>query len=225
MRDVPYRRAVATSSRRLFPAIGVAAVLWLPGCGSGVLGADDVPPPGSPLPSPAAAATASTAPTPGATTAARPLPADCGELVSFATVLDALSVPLEGDPSYVYAGPLADSGRTGRVTCSYGGSPDGGPPVLSVTVNGYLDAQTAGDRLDATVGQARSAGQSVASLDLDGRPGVLLVDSEDTSYVIADAERTLVVTLRTGVVPEPATRVVLLAVAGAALGVAPPELP
>lgn len=150
------------------------------------------------------------------------VPESCGDLASVTQVVDVLGAPLEGSGTFVYAGPLPESGRTARITCGYGVEPgsegQAGTPSVEITMNGYVDAETARGRLDGSVESARSQGDATAAVELDGRPGFVLADAEDVSYVVADGARTLVVTVRRGVVSTSAERLVLLDLAALALG-------
>ncbi len=140
------------------------------------------------------------------------LPDDCGDLLETTVVLDALGVPLDGTTTYVYVGPLEDSGRLGRVTCGYGTAPGAdGKPVskLTVAVNVYDDAATAAGRLDGSVAQAQSGGAQVTALEVLGRPGYLTKDAEDTTYLVADGVRTYVIAAIPGVIPDAAAQVAL----------------
>lgn len=165
------------------------------------------------------------APTPAAT--GPELPRSCGQLVDYMTVLDAVGGTLEGETTFVYAGPLA-SGRTGRITCGYGVAPgpDGqpGPPRVEVTLNGYDTPQTARFRFDFTIDRAREEAQRIESIDFDGRPAVLLSDAEDSSLIVLDDDKTLVVSVLQGVVPDPAVKAATFDIAAAVLAL-PQETP
>jgi hypothetical protein len=160
--------------------------------------------------SPPSTATATSAPTAAPTAApsspagSNVVPRNCDDLVATSAVLDAVGVPLPGGTSYVYAGPVASSGRTARITCGYGvePGPDGKPAAkVSLTINGYADAANVRRRLDISVAEAQQQGQQVQALDLDGRPGYVLRDVDDVSYVVGDGSRTIVVTMVLGLVP------------------------
>jgi hypothetical protein len=155
----------------------------------------------------------------GGSAAPAVVPQSCGDVASVTRVVEVLGAPLEGSGSFVYAGPLPESGRTARITCGYG-VPEGEDPVpaVEVTINGYVDAETARGRLDGSVESARSQGDATEAVELDGRPGFVLADAETVSFVVADGARTLVVTLRRGVVGTSAERLVLLDLAALTLG-------
>ncbi|HEU4491711.1 MAG TPA: hypothetical protein VFR74_12655 [Jiangellales bacterium] len=166
----------------------------------------------------AAGASAPPAPT-GGSAAPAVVPQSCDDVASVTRVVEVLGAPLEGSGSFVYAGPLPEAGRTARITCGYG-VPEGEDPVpaVEITINGYVDAETARGRLDGSVESARSQGDATAAVELDGRPGFVLADAETVSYVVADGARTLVVSLRRGVVSRSAEQLVLLDLAALTLG-------
>jgi hypothetical protein len=170
---------------------------------------------------PAAGASPTPSDPTGGSAAPAVVPESCGELASVTRVVEVLGAPLEGSGSFVYAGPLPESGRTARITCGYGLPDTGGEdaiPAVEITINGYVDVETARGRLDGSVESARSQGDATAGVELDGRPGFVLADAETVSYVVADGARTLVVTLRRGVVSRSAEQLVLLDLAALTLG-------
>ncbi|TDE07400.1 hypothetical protein [Jiangella asiatica] len=164
-------------------------------------------------------------PSPGSTTG---VPEECGDLASAGEVAQILQAPMQGETVRVYNDEfLPDSGRTGRLTCSYGvpevppgqSAPPTPPPVpLQISVSGYVDAETAAGRIDPTVDAAQAAGGTVQAQPVAGRDGFLLSDAEDISFVAADDVRTYVITLRHGVVPAAAEPVVLVDLAAHLLG-------
>jgi len=171
------------------------------------------------------AATPSASMTAGATpTAATGVPEQCDDVISPSAVLDALGVALDGTSSFVTAGPVPSSGRTGRITCNFGVAPgaDGKPAAkVALTINGYQDADTARSRLDTSISNAQSQGQQVQALDLQGRPGYVVRDPVDISYLLADGDRTVVVTMVLGLVPAEAEQIALTEIATAMVGAAP----
>jgi hypothetical protein len=185
--------------------------------------------------SPPATATATSTPTASPTTApASPpgsnvVPRKCSEMVTASVVFDAVGVPLQGDTSYIYAGPVPSSGRTARITCGYGVEPgaDGKPLAkVTLTINGYADSANVRRRLNISVAEAQQQGQQVQALDLEGRSGYMLRDADDVSYIVGDGSRTIVVTLVLGLVPAEAEQAVLtkLATAMVATGQATPAM-
>ena len=161
--------------------------------------------------------TAVATPSPTSTTG---VPELCGDLASAGEVARILQVPMQGETRRVYNDDfLADSGRTGRLTCQYGvpvpsegaAPPPTPPPVpLSIAVNGYTNAETASGRIDSTVDSAQAGGGQVTAQTVAGRDGFLLSDPEDISFVVADDIRTYVITLRHGIVTPAAEKVVLV---------------
>jgi hypothetical protein len=178
-----------------------------------------------------AADPASPAPTAG-------VPELCEDLLTFGRLVQILQVPLDGGTGRVFNDDyLSDSGRTGRLTCTYGvptdldepatpGQPAAPapvpptpvPPPVEISVSGYTEADVAGARVEATVAGAQGSGTQIEAQAIGGRDGFVLNDPEDVSFVVADGARTYVVTLRHGVVPAAAERVVLLGLAGELLG-------
>lgn len=165
-------------------------------------------------------------PSPSSTTG---VPELCSELASSGQVAQILKVPMQGETRRIYNDEfLPDSGRTGRLTCSYGvpvppegatpppapaPAPTPAPVPLRVAVSGYTDAETASGRIGSTVDSAYARGGQVVAQSVAGRDGFLLSDAEDISFVVADGIRTYVITLRHGVVPADAEKVVLVELA------------
>jgi hypothetical protein len=162
--------------------------------------------------------TVAPAPTPAGAPSPTPLafPQSCAELVPTAAVLAAVARPLPGPPTYLYAGPLPDVGRTSRVTCGYGG---GDPPAVEVSRIGYVDAATAAGRIDRTVADANAQGERVSPQPVAGGDGWVLAGPERTTLVTARDASTVVVSVRRGVVPATAVPSVLDEVATAVLQV------
>lgn len=207
-------------------AVAVPLMLLLAGCSDN----DDpevpvVPTPGGTETDATGQPTDGTTPSPASTTG---VPELCGDLATAGEIAQILQAPMQGETVRVYNDEyLSDSGRTGRLTCSYGvpevppgqSAPPTPPPVpLTIAVSGYVDAETAAGRIPPTVDAAQAAGGSVQAQTVAGRDGFLLSDAEDVSFVVADDVRTYVVTLRHGVVPAAAEPVVLLDLATHLLG-------
>jgi hypothetical protein len=208
-------------------AVAAAVVVLVGGSGCSPAQGDGVD---LPLSAPSTGPTfASPSPTSTATPSGQDVPRTCEELVPTTDLLTVVAVPLQGEGSFVYAGPLPESGRTGRITCGYGAprQPDGtvGEPAVEVTLNGYVDAGTARSRLDTTVAAARTQGQQIEAAELDGRAGFLFGDPAAVTYVGADGARTAVVTVRRGVVADSALRLVLLDLAALCLGLPTAAVP
>ncbi|WP_146605064.1 hypothetical protein [Jiangella anatolica] len=196
-------------------------LLVLPGCSNG----DEpevpvVPTSGEPTEGDGTEAAGDPTASPTSTTG---VPELCGDLASAGDVAQILQVPMQGETVRVYNDEfLPDSGRTGRLTCSYGvpevpegqTPPPTPPPVpLEIAVSGYTDAETAAGRIESTVDDAQAAGSVVTAQPVAGHDGFLLSDAEDVSFVVAADVRTYVITLRHGVVTAAAEPVVLVALA------------
>ncbi|HEU0042326.1 MAG TPA: hypothetical protein VFQ15_08250 [Jiangellaceae bacterium] len=164
------------------------------------------------------------------------VPELCEDVATFAQVAQILQVPLEGTTTRVYNDDyLSDSGRTGRLTCTYGSAvgtqtpapnppPTPLPPPVEISISAYTDDEIAAGRIDSTVAAAQAtAGQAAAgqvqAQAVAGRDGFILADAEDVSFVLADGRQTYVITLRRAVVPPAAEPVVLLGLAEEVLGV------
>lgn len=150
-------------------------------------------------------------------------PQECGQLIPFVRVAEIVAVPMSGT-SRVYQDDFpADSGRLERLTCNYGTEPPDNngedaddaeagdaEPYVTIAVSSYTDPGAATVRVESTVDSARIGGQQVEAMEISGRSGFFLRNGETVSYVLADGERTYVVTLRRDVVEEPAEQVVLV---------------
>ncbi|TDC46296.1 hypothetical protein E1212_27190 [Jiangella ureilytica] len=215
--------------RRLAALAAAVPLLLLPaGCSNG--GEPEVPvvpTPGEPTGDSTEAGGEPTA-SPSSTTG---VPELCGDLAGAGDIAQILQVPMQGETVRVYNDEfLPDSGRTGRLTCSYGvpevpegqaPPPTPAPVPLEIAVSGYTDAETASGRIESTVDAAQAAAATVTAQPVAGRDGFLLSDPEDVSFVVADDVRTYVITLRHGVVPAAAEPVVLVDLAAHLLGSEP----
>lgn len=121
-------------------------------------------------------------------------------MIPITTVINAIDRRLSGGARYLAAAAVESSGRTGRVTCSYGVPDADGEPVVEVSLITYVDASAAGDRIELTVASAHAEGDTVTPQDVAGRPGYVLQGADGASLVLADGPRTVVVTVRPDVV-------------------------
>lgn len=212
--------------RRTGPAAAAALVLLvLAGCSASEPEVPVVPTPDASTGGDGTEAAGEPTPSPTSTTG---VPELCGDLAGAGEIAQILQVPVQGETVRVYNDEfLPDSGRTGRLTCSYGVAevPEGqtppptpAPVPLEIAVSGYTDAETAAGRIASTVDGAQAAAATVTAQTVDGRDGFLLSDPEDISFVMADDVRTYVITLRHGVVPPAAEPVVLVNLAAHLLG-------
>lgn len=211
---VAYRDRV---SRRT-AALGIVTVVLLVGCTP--TGSEDDP--ATELlfsPDPTATATAEPSPSEAAATVP-PFPEDCASLVPTAEVVSVVAVPLPGDTTFVFADALPDIGRVARVTCGYGEGVGRGPgPAVEITVNEYESEQAAAERVEVTLQAAGERGDQVGEQRVAGYEGWVISDRRTTSLVVDAGERTLVVTLKRGLVERAAEAVVLEQLAARALGV------
>jgi hypothetical protein len=167
-------------------------------------------------------------------TDAAALPA-CPHLVTDDDVANALGKAPTGTDTYVRAAPLPQIGRTGRVTCGFGvqAKPDGtkSPAAVEASLMTYTDVATAGRRVDAAVTSDKGAGAKVSQVTVDGRPGSVDVATDGTAtLLLADGNRTVVITLAANAVPPDKAQGVLttlarVMLANAAHLTAPPSTP
>jgi hypothetical protein len=174
---------------------GLALVL-LAGLGSACTsgGPDQSQAGASPSTSPAAS-TASGSATPSATPTPS-LPGGCDQLLPFTDLDHALGRPLFGQSRYVLGVAEPKIGRTGRVTCQYGLAADGrGPAQLEVGVSTYKDADSATDRIAATVAALRANATSQKTASVAGQEATTIGTKTDYNLVVAQGDRTVAVTL------------------------------
>lgn len=153
------------------------------------------------------------------------LPQECSDVISAVEVANIVSAPMPGIRRVYQNDFPADSGRLERLTCSYGVEAGNGRgadnqaddeptlrdrPVAEFAISSYVDSSAAEVRVDDTVGSARLRGENVEEIEIVGRPVFVLPGDEAISYVLADKDRTYVVTLARDVVPEPAEQVILV---------------
>jgi hypothetical protein len=138
------------------------------------------------------------------------LPAGCSQLLPLGTLEKILGFGILGQVNYLKAAPVPQSGRTGRVTCSYGNStgeipvsPTASPsgkvtaspapaPLLQVSYITYVDAKTAAARVQTTV-EADGASAVVTDVTVNGKPANVLIGSRSSELVMSDGARTIVV--------------------------------
>jgi hypothetical protein len=115
--------------------------------------------------------------------------------------------------NYLKAAPVPQSGRTGRVTCSYGNttgpvtpppspsksasssaSPKATPPssLLQISYITYVDAKTAAARVQTTV-ETDGASAVVTDVTVSGKPANVLIGPTSSELLMSDGARTIVV--------------------------------
>lgn len=140
----------------------------------------------------------------GPVESASQLPKSCSAILGDQDLTDAFGSPQVGDTSYGNYAPLPNIGRTGRVTCGFGiavdqkGNP--GPPVVTVSVITYDTASRAASRVAAEVTGTVAKGASEERGLVNGHPATVLLApaaaaSGDTELVMADGDRTFVITI------------------------------
>jgi hypothetical protein len=177
--------------RRAVPQmlLGLAAVLAA-GCTSGgnsqAAGTTSAP-------APSASGSTSAAPTP---TPTPNLPTGCDELLPFTDLDQALGRPLFGETRYVLGVAQPSIGRTGRVTCQYGLARGGrGPAPVEVGVSTYKDAESATQRVAATVAALRAGATSQTTGTVAGQPATVLGGRTGSTAVLAQGNRTVAVSV------------------------------
>jgi hypothetical protein len=144
----------------------------------------------------AAAPTATSSATSPTPTPTPNLPAGCDQLLPFTDLDQALGRPLFGQSRYVVGVAEPKIGRTGRVTCQFGLAANGrGPALLEVGVSTYKDADSATDRIAATVAALRANATSQKTASVAGQDATMIGTKTDYNLVVAQGDRTVAVTL------------------------------
>jgi hypothetical protein len=82
------------------------------------------------------------------------------------------------------------------VTCQFGLPANGrGAPALEVGVSTYKDAESATERVAATVAALRATATSQRSATVAGQQAVLIGTKTDNNLVVAQGDRTVAVTI------------------------------
>jgi hypothetical protein len=124
------------------------------------------------------------------------LPAGCDQMLPFTDLDQALGRPLFGQSRYVLGVAEPSIGRTGRVTCQFGLQPNArGAAPLEVGVSTYKDAESATERVAATVAALRASATSQRSATVAGQQAVLIGTKTDNNLVVAQGDRTVAVTI------------------------------
>jgi hypothetical protein len=165
-------------------------------------------------PTPTVAA-ASASPSVSASPSAPVLPAGCSQLLPLGTLETILGFGILGQVNYLKAAPVPQSGRTGRVTCTYGTAPGAptvtpaGPtvtpsaagakpttpaavPLVQVSYITYTDASTAAGRVQTTI-EADGTSAAVSNVSVSGKPAFILIGPTSSELVMSDLARTIVV--------------------------------
>jgi hypothetical protein len=191
----------------------------------------------APTPTVAAASTSTSV---SASPSAPVLPAGCSQLLPLGTLERILGFGILGQVNYLKAAPVPQSGRTGRVTCTYGTAPGaaapttptptptstskGGAkpttsaavPLVQVSYITYIDASTAAGRVQTTI-EADAASAAVSSVSVSGKPAYILIGPTSSELVMSDAARTVVVELSPTLVTSDKAPAALEAIAAAML--------
>jgi hypothetical protein len=189
----------------------------------------------APTPTVAAASTSASV---SASPSAPVLPAGCSQLLPLGTLERILGFGILGTVNYLKAAPVPQSGRTGRVTCTYGTAPGasaptaptptptstGGAkpttpaavPLVQVSYITYTDASTAAGRVQTTI-EADGASAAVSNVSVSGKPAFILIGPTSSELVMSDAARTIVVELSPTLVTSDKAPVALEAIAAAML--------
>ncbi|HEY5456267.1 MAG TPA: hypothetical protein VIJ96_12430 [Acidothermaceae bacterium] len=143
------------------------------------------------------------------------LPAGCSQLLPLGTLESILGFGILGQVNYLKAAPVPQSGRTGRVTCTYGTAP-GAPivaptgtpsasgakptasptpvPLVQVSYITYIDASTAAGRVQTTI-EADGTTAAVSNVSVSGKAAFVLIGPTSSELVMSDLARTIVVEL------------------------------
>lgn len=183
---------------------------------------------------------ASVAPSVSASPSGPVLPAGCSQLLPLGTLETILGFGILGQVNYLRAAPVPQSGRTGRVTCTYGTAP-GAPaatataptvkpsasgakpsasptpvPLVQVSYITYVDASTAAGRVQTTI-QADGASADVSTVSVSGKAAFILIGPTASELVMSDLARTFVVELSPTLVTSDKAPAALEAIAAAML--------
>src|SRR5665213_4240276 len=171
------------------------------------------------------------------------LPAGCSQLLALGTLEGILGFGILGQVNYLKAAPVPQSGRTGRVTCTYGtalGAPTVAPtvtpsasgakptasaqpvPLAQVSYITYIDASTAAGRVQTTI-EADGTSAAVSNVSVSGKAAFVLIGPTSSELVMSDLARTIVVELSPTLVTSDKAPAALEAIAAAMLrfGAAP----
>lgn len=199
---------------------------------------DHAAPAPSPSADPTTAATITTAPpaSPSASAVAVVLPTACSQLLPLGTLERIVGFGVLGQVKYLRAAPVPKSGRTGRVTCTYGnpatpvasGRPSptptaaAVPPLVQASYITYVDAKTAAARVQSTV-ETDGATAVVTEATVAGKPANILVGSASSELLMSDGARTVVVVLSPEVVNSAKAPAALKAIAESMLAFGRPS--
>lgn len=217
--SVPMRRAPVPVLRITVAAAIVALGSVLAGC---TVGSPTIQ---TPTPTPSVIITPSTSAAPAASspapsvTSSSPsvpvLPAGCSQLLPLGTLDRILGFGVLGQVTYLRAAPVLQSGRTGRVTCSYGNpatatvgatpsnatasASAGSTPLVQVSYITYTDAAIAAARVQSTV-EADGANGVVTPTTVNGKPADIVIGAKSSELLMSDGARTLVVVVLPAVI-------------------------
>jgi hypothetical protein len=155
----------------------------------------------------ASAPASTTASVTASSSSAPVLPSGCSQLLPLGTLESILGFGILGEVNYLKAAPVPQSGRTGRVTCSYGnttGAPPASPSssaspkatapssLLQISYITYVDAKTAAARVQTTV-ETDGASAVVTDVTVNGKPANVLIGPTSSELLMSDGARTIVV--------------------------------
>jgi hypothetical protein len=158
------------------------------------------------------------------------LPTGCSQILPLGTLDRILGFGVLGQVTYLRAAPVLQSGRTGRVTCSYGNpatttagvSPStsapttSSTPLVQVSYITYTDAAIAAARVQATV-EADGASGVVTPTTVSGKPADIVIGTKSSELLMSDGARTFVVVVSPLVVTPDKAVAALKAIAQAML--------
>src|SRR5450432_3961702 len=158
------------------------------------------------------------------------LPTGCSQILPLGTLDRILGFGVLGQVTYLRAAPVLQSGRTGRVTCSYGNpatttagvSPStsapttSSTPLVQVSYITYTDAAIAAARVQATV-EADGASGVVTPTTVNGKPADIVIGAKSSELLMSDGARTLVIVMLPAVITPDKAPAALKALAQAML--------
>jgi hypothetical protein len=175
------------------------------------------------------------------------LPAGCSALLPLGTLEGILGFGILGTVNYLKAAPVPQSGRTGRVTCTYGTAPGAAAPTAptptvtpSATAKPTSSAKPTASAsaaaaplvqvsyityVDASTAAGRvqttieadGATAAVSNVSVSGKPAYILIGPTSSELVMSDAARTIVVELSPALVTPDKAPAALEAIAAAML--------
>lgn len=142
-------------------------------------------------------------------------------MLPLGSIVNAIGRTIGDVTAFVVGQPDATIGRLTYLDCRYGVSRPNPIPVIEIGVSLYRTPDKAAARVASTVDDYTRHGATATRTTVQGVPATLLEGGSGAGYgptvVLADAQRTVVVTLRAGAIAASQVREDLLALAALAL--------